>query len=153
MLCLVLGSGPGALTLSPYFQSPCVAGAPLASTGQSSCSSKRRVLRRRRAGSLGGNGRPAPQMLDAPMEASLFRAAEGDLESQGRQGLGLPIGPFSPTPNSAWDIRAPAAWAGPCPEQDPRLRPVSLVGCHGDVRPGVADVQGPERHAVVRESL
>lgn len=72
-----------------------MAGAPLASTGQPFCSSKRRVLAQGGQAVWVRAGRPAPQVLDAPM-GSLFRAAEGDLESQGRQGLGLPIGPFSP---------------------------------------------------------
>ena len=72
MLCLVLGSGPGSLTLSLGFQSPCVVGALLASAGWSFCSSKRRVLRRRQVGGLGGGGRLAPQMPDAPLEASLL---------------------------------------------------------------------------------
>lgn len=89
MLCLVSGSGPGALTLSPYFQM----------CGRGPAGLYRTVLlRRRQVGGLGRNGPPAPQMPDAPLEAGLLGAAEGDLESQGRRGLGLPIGPFSPTP-------------------------------------------------------
>ena len=56
----------------PVFQSPCVVGALLASVGWSFCSSKRRVLRCRQVGGLGGDGRLAPQMPDAPSEASLL---------------------------------------------------------------------------------
>lgn len=55
----------------PMFPEPCVVGALLASGGWSFCSSKRRVLRRRQVGGLGGDGRLAPQMPDAPLGASL----------------------------------------------------------------------------------
>ena len=68
-------------------------------------------------------------------------------------GFRAPNRTLLPHPNSVWDIGAQAAWAWPYPEQDHRPWPVSFVGCHGDVRPGVADVQGPERHAVVRGPL